>query len=158
MKEKILIKQLFITKQGEIQSFQIRLPDDLDKITAVLPLLRGREYIGQFFISDPPLYDLLRARFNMHAGRIMLQSAMESGIFFAQDIILFDNNQMQGDFSQAFHFRTAPWSHGYQREGQPVEINDSTPVVFGTYTDRYNQLWAQDIPYTINIYLWYTTK
>jgi len=155
MEEKVLIHEFEVHKQGEVVYFQIKLPDDLKRIVGIQTAVHGIDYVGQFFISDPPLQDLYRVRFNLKAGRLQLRSAGYTNTFYTHFLPLFDNNQMQGDYSQTPTFRAGPYTHSDQRQHLRVIINDNTPVVFGTYTDRYNAFYTTDNSYSVQINLWY---
>ena len=156
--EKVILYPLVINKQGAITSFQIKVPSDAKRIIGIETSLRGLENIGQF-TWDPPMYDLLRTRIIMTAGYLSLQSPGVQGVLFSQPIRLHDHSYFQGDFSQSTKLRAFQWIRGSKREEIPIMMEgDLPPVIFGTYHDRYDMLWQQDITYTVNIYLWYSIQ
>jgi hypothetical protein len=156
MKEQVIITPIFITRKGELKSFQIRIPPDAKS-------LLGFEATGlNVDTNDNPFgalpFGLYEFQRSFLLGEIRVQSCGKANLFYSAQVTLTDRNLGFGDFSQSSEWFAQRWTHGYTRYQDPVHIEDCSPVLFGTYRDTLGQQRNVDVPYIVNVYMWYERR
>lgn len=156
MKEKVTIQQVQISKRGEIKTFQVKLPTDAKKIIGIETTVKGIDVFEEIFFDfhASPIFFFRR---NYIAGEFRLQGCEGSNMFYVKDVMVNDANLGFGDFAQGFYMREKAWTHGYNRFEEEVLVDENCPVLFGTFKDRFGEIWGGDISYQVNVYVWYST-
>ncbi|MBI4929895.1 MAG: hypothetical protein HY841_03970 [Bacteroidetes bacterium] len=188
MKEKVIIHTVPVTKKGEINSFQIKLPSDAKKIIGIESTVKGIEGLagapaGRAVVTpgfplpgsaiaiagvpfagiDPPFAAVapsggLFFRHTPIAGELRLQSHGPSNLFYSTDVKLTDANAGYGDFSQTGFWRPQVFTHGEKFLEDLVLVDDNSYVLSGTYRDRFGEERGHDFNYRVNVYVWYAIE
>jgi len=185
VKEKVIIHTVQVTKKGEINSFQIKLPMDAKKIIGIESTVKGIEgFVGApagrnmvmpgiilpgsamgmagmpFGKIDAPFAAAapsggLFFRQTPIAGELRLQSQGPSNIFYSTDVKLTDANVGFGDFSETPFWKPQVFTHGEKFMEDIVGVDDNSYVLSGTYRDRFGEERGHDFNYRVNVYVWY---
>jgi hypothetical protein len=167
MKEKVLIQEVSVTKKGEVKIFRIKLPSDAKTIIGIektildLPPLELSGSRGSGDGIGPSagyVIPWLQFQPNFLIGDLRLQSLKNANIFYAGEVRDNDYNVGYWNFSLTISFGAAPWTHGYRREEEVVKVNECCGEIRGIFRDRLGAKYNTDIPYTVKIYLWYTSE
>lgn len=153
--EKVILQQLFISQMGQIKTFQLRMPSDAKRIIGVEATISG-------FDTDDGIDGENAFRFIIRpvavAGELRLQNLGSANLFYSSEVKLSDRNLAFGDCSKPLLWIRKAWTHDYRREEDPVLIQESSPVVQGSYRDKLSEAGHIDYEYTLTIYLWYSTE
>jgi len=171
MKEEVIIQTINISKRGQQNFFQIRLPRDTHKIIGVetgLYLLS----VPQYFIPAKELSMLVRRNYMM--GVVQLRANGKPDIFYSKEIFERDVNIGAGEIKvypfplvmerklnlppdgNSFDYFTH-WTHGTKREEDPLHIC-GCPVINGQYKDAIGEYFGMDISYKVMLYIWIERK
>jgi hypothetical protein len=183
MKERVIIKPISITKKGEIQFFQIRIPRDAERIIGIETGLSrtGKgfsEYVrrGEIYAAaalapvaaqvvaikvpvpvPAPRNTGFPVRFQRDSliGELKLQSLEKANVFFSEDVYESDRNIGFADFSATRFFEPSPWTHEFKRFEETVVVNGITTLVGGYFKDRIGEQFKTNLSYQVNVYVWY---
>ena len=171
-KQRCVVKIISISRKGEVNHFQVRIPENAKIITGIETAVRMKgifaitpDYfsvpnigpgIGNPPISDFPFdSDLTIPVMKAFVGELKLQSCEEANVFYATDIT---------DPSVQENLERVPtpsaiiekvWTHGYKRELKEVLVNGNTTVLSGLYKDQLGAMQGRDAAYDVFIYVWY---
>jgi hypothetical protein len=182
MKERVIIKQVSITKRGETQYFQIRLPRDAAHIigieTGICRTGKGfSEYVHSRAYAAAPVAAVAAAapaskvpvpvpgpqaghfpvgfRRNILIGELKLQSQEKANVFFSEDVFESDQNIGFADYSATRFFSPSQWTHEFKRFEEKVVVNGVTTLIGGYFKDRIGERFKTNLSYTVNVYVWY---
>jgi hypothetical protein len=187
MKERVIVKRVVITKRGEIQYFQIRLPRNAERIigieTSISRTGKGfSEYVHSRGYAATPVAAVaapaikvpvpvpvplpkpggspavLRFQRNALIGELKLQSLERANVFYSSEVFESDRNVGFGDFSVSRFFPVNPWSHEILREPEPVEVDGITTLIGGVFTDAIGAQFKTNLSYQANVFVWYEIK
>jgi hypothetical protein len=184
MKEQVLIKTISVTKKGEIQFFQIRIPRDAERIigieTGLSRTMKGfAEYVRSRVYEAVPAQAVAAAapvvaikvpvpapapsstafpiRFQRDSliGELKLQSLEKANVFFSDDVYESDRNIGFADFSATRFFQPSPFTHEFKRFEETVVVKGITTLIGGYYKDRIGEQFKTNLSYQVNVYVWY---
>lgn len=145
MQGDIIAAKIFINTKGELNFFQISIPDDVQAITGIVAEIRG------FSIAPFPLTRLL-------AGTLKLQSEQLADICYSCQLFI-GNNGIR-DIITGFTYAggtiadlyPSVYSGSTFRDVQPVRI-PGCHVLFGCFEDEIGKL-IPGISYEISLHLY----
>jgi hypothetical protein len=187
MKQQCIIKQVPITRQGELRVFQIKIPRTAERIIGIETGIIGMKYNDQELARredavaqqaqaaaptikvpiilpapNPGFQSLFSSTFTFRPdlliGELKLQSLERANIFYVTDVYEASLNMMYGDFSIVQGFIPQPWTHGRNRFEDVVMVNGETTILNGLFKDRLGEGIKRDWPYKVNVYVWYEIK
>ena len=185
MKERVIIKRVRITKKGELQYFQIRLPRDAEHIIGIeTGLSRTGKGFSEFVrdggyraapaqavaaavpaIKVPvpvpaPVNRGFPIRFRRDAliGELKLQSLEKANVFFSEDVFESDQNIGFADYSATRFLSPSAWTHELHRFEEKVVVDGVTTLIGGYFRDRIGERFKTNLSYQVNVYAWYEIK
>ncbi len=171
MKEEVIIQTISISKRGQQNFFQVKLPRDTHKIIGVETGLYVLNVPG-YFIPAQELSMLIRRNYMM--GVVQLQANGKPDVFYSKEIFERDINIGAGEVKvfpppvvimerkadapdgNNFDYFTL-WTHGTKREEDPLNICGCT-VINGQYKDAIGEYFQTDVNYKIMLYIWIERK
>lgn len=170
--ESVTVHTIPISKKGEWNYFQVRLPKDAKKIIGVETGLHIKDELP-FEVAGGVGKRFGIERNNL-MGELKLQSLDTANIFYAKDIVEEDRNMGSdnikiidntglGERRIAF-MREAPppdlwqpmfpWTHGNKLEEDGLLMLHN-PVIAGIYKDVIGKQYNTDINYKVMLYIWH---
>jgi hypothetical protein len=163
IKEEVILHKLSITKQKEMQNFQINLPGDAKRIIGMeLGIVRKQtfttvsgwllsldRYSNTQGITIDPLFEVRRTKV---IGDLSLQTLNNANVFFFQEIKEADPNLFWGSVWE-IDTSIREWQAGGKRTEMEVDVVPST-ILEGCYRDRWGVIYNLTIHYDVGIYLW----
>ena len=157
---RLIIKQVQITKQGEISFFQLRLPQNVKRIIGIetdaliispysLPELNPVEINTTPFLK----FD---SQTNPTLGKLKLQSQNRMGIFF-ESWIPFVFLQSAMDMSYGLLQKNPYLLHSYARPKR-TELSCTHRFVEGMFEDELGKRLLRDINYILKVFVWVETN
>lgn len=161
MKEKVIIHAVRITRKGELQHFQVRIPRDAARIIGVETGVRIASTLDQEWVKlvygslqwDTTAFGFYKS---MLIGDLRLQSCEKANLFYASDIYERDINLGIGDWTDK-QFAVREVTHGRKREEVRAEANGDTTILQGTFRDKIGEHLNMHLLYEVRIYVWYET-
>lgn len=173
---RLIIKEMQITKQGEIKNFQVKLPKDVKRIAAVDTDVRiespFREFVGSVGIKLPPVFEPVpighdgrvgvpflswTLKQNPVTGKLKLKSMERTYIFFEEWLHFILFNGGMPDMSMGL-FAHNPTSLNKNRIPKKVDVPVETTIVNGIYEDTLGKYLRKDISYTVKVFVWVETE
>jgi hypothetical protein len=157
MKEKVIIEELSISKKGQLNTFQLRVPADAKSIIGF-----EMNAIG-LILNDVPVFGglpagLLKFQHSEVIGEIRMQSCGKSNLFYSGEVCFNDLNLGFADFTQTPESISSQWTKGFKREEDVVLVDECCALVQGNYRDIIGTLTNTDLVYTVKVYMWYSTE
>ena len=173
MKEKVIINEINIKRQGERQHFQIKLSSDAKFIIGIEYGVRFINETKEINVASiekeipkvelPPTdtnntgtikeqSEMLFER-NQLIGELKLQSSEESNWFYSTDVFCADANLKYGDVSNV-QFSVNDFTHSNKRTEEIVKVNAESTVIQGWYLDKIGATQKANINYKVTIYVW----
>ncbi len=170
MKEQVIIQAISISKRGQQNFFQVKLPRDAHKIVGIETGLNVLNVSG-YFIPAQELSKLVRR--NNLMGVVQLRVSEKPDIFYSKEIFEKDINIGAGEIKiipppvmmerkvdqpdgNSFDYFTH-WTHGTKREEDPLNICDCS-VINGQYKDAIGEYFQTDVSYKVLLYIWIEKK
>lgn len=170
MKEQVIIQAISISKRGQQNFFQVKLPRDAHKIVGIETGLNVLNVPG-YFIPAQELSKLVRR--NNLMGVVQLRVSEKPDIFYSKEIFEKDINIGAGEIKiipppvmmerkvdqpdgNSFDYFTH-WTHGTKREEDPLNICDCS-VINGQYKDAIGEYFQTDVSYKVLLYIWIEKK
>lgn len=171
MKEEVTIQTITISKRGQQNFFQVKLPRGVHKIIGVetgLYLLN----VPQYFIPAQELSMLIRRNYMM--GVVQLRANGKPDMFYSKEVFEKDINTGAGEIKlfpppvvvmekkvdqpdgNSFDYFTH-WTHGTKREEDPLNICGCS-IINGQYKDAIGEYFGMDISYKVMLYIWMERK
>jgi len=146
MQGNIIAVNIPISRKGELNFFQVNLPDDVNGITGIVAELRG-------FSAAPDLST------RTLAGTLKLQAEQNAGICYSCQ--LYTGKNAIEDIITGFTYAggnitdlyPSVYSGSTFRGVQPVKIPNSY-VVFGCFEDNIGKQMNQDVAYNLGLHLY----
>lgn len=159
MKERVIIQVLQISRKGELQHFQVRIPRDAARIIGVetgVRVLSQTELGWVRLLYGKYKWDDNAFAFykTMLMGDVRLQSCEQSNLFYAGEVYEREINLGAGDFTSR-QWPVKEWTHGLKREEVMAEASGDTTILQGTYRDRIGEHLNMHVKYEVKIYVWY---
>lgn len=157
---RLIIKEVQVSKQGEIKVFQIKLPKNVERIIAIETDVRMDSFLEDDAPSDggtihaPYLFWTLKA--NPVLGKLKLKSMERAGIFYEEWLHFIRFNGGMPDISMAL-FAKNPTSINRNRVPKKVDVPRETTLINGLFEDTIGISQLKDIRYTIKIFVWAET-
>jgi hypothetical protein len=157
MKEKVIIKELAISKKGQRIMFQLSVPSDAKRIIGFEMNATG------LVLSDVPVFGglpsgLLKFQGSSVIGEVRIQSCGRSNLFFTGEVCFNDLNIGFADFTQTGEWISSQWTKGLKREEDAVMVDECCTVLQGNYKDIIGTTSNVDLIYTVKVYVWYSTE
>lgn len=170
MKEQVIIQSLSISKRGQQNFFQIKLPRDTHKIIGIETGLYLLNVPGNFI---PALEQSMLMRRNNLMGVVQLRVNTKPDVFYSKEVFERDINigvdeikiippQVTGERKgeqpdgNSFDYFTH-WTHGSKREEDPLNICGCA-VINGQYKDSIGEYFQTDVNYKVMLYIWIERK
>jgi hypothetical protein len=155
---RVIITEINITKQGQVNHFQIKLPKNATRIIAIESDFRV-DTIRTLPLPSPstqtPFLIWNRVK-NPVLGRLKLQSLQQANIFFEEWIKLVWLNGGIDDMSFGL-FPVSPYSLNKHTIPKKVNVPNTTTIINGLYTDTIGLYLKQHLTYTIKVLVWVET-
>ncbi len=157
MKEKVIIEELAISKKGQLNAFQLKVPADAKRIIGFETNAVG------LILNDVPVFGglpagTLKFQGSVVIGEIRIQSCGKSNLFFTTEVCFNDLNIGFADFTQTGEWTSTQWIKGKKREEEVVSIDECCDVFQGNYKDIIGITSGVDLVYTVKLYMWYSTE
>lgn len=172
MRARVIIKEITISKQGEVQFFQIRLPKNVTRIIGVdtdIILISAIASQADGSIrpdkgSGIPLAEVTKTPFlkwtaksSPTMGKLKLQSLDRHNIFFETSLSFIYLNSSMPEMRYGY-FPNSPYSLNRNAYPKPVDVPVSNTTVNGLFTDSIGARMQSDIAYRVKIFLWIETN
>ncbi len=179
---RLIIKEVQITKHGEIKNFQIKLPKNVKRIVAVETDVRIDLRIEGISIGDikpAPRFETLPViepkasavgsgsrgvpflswtqQQNPVMGKLKLKSMERTYIFYEEWLHFILFNGGIPDMSMGL-FARSPISLNKNRQAKKVDVPVETTIVNGIYEDTIGNFLKRDIAYTVKVFVWVETE
>ncbi|MFL5765959.1 MAG: hypothetical protein ACJ77K_18580 [Bacteroidia bacterium] len=178
---RLIIKEVQVTKQGEIKNFQIKLPKNVQRVIAIDTDIRIDSRIDVFVTGgirpEPRLEEKVpfepiaigsdgtrSAPFlswtlqqNPVTGKLKLKSMERTYIFYEEWLHFILFNGGIPDMTMGMFVRS-PISLNKNRIPKKVDVPVSTTIVNGIYEDTLGKFLQHDITYTIKVFVWMETE
>lgn len=151
MREQVIVTQVRITKAGQANHFQVRLPKNTNCIIGIETGLRLIK--KQKALPEEPLRLLIPYKRNTLIGELKLQSCEEANIFYATHI-LSDENLAAGDYSLKGRWTASSFTHQNKTEEDMVIVDGDSTIVQGLFKDRIGEITNMDVEYVVSVYVW----
>lgn len=170
-REQVIIQPITISKRGQQNFFQIKLPRGTSKIIGIetgLYLLN----IPHYFVPGQELTMLIRRNYMM--GVVQLRANGKPSIFYSKEVFERDINIRVGEINlfpppvvvmekkvatpdgNSFDYFTH-WTHGTKREEDPLNVCGCS-VINGQYKDAIGEYFQTDVNYKVMLYIWIERK
>ncbi len=157
MTQDLKIEKLFITKKGERNYFQVKLPRYAE---VIIGIESGASFSEAAVLNTVDRDYRLMIRRSRVLGKIQLQTNDTSNFFYAGDLVQEDINDFFTPMSP-FDAKTGhplwnskTFSAGRMKDLHEVRIGEEK-VIYGCYKDLVGEAEEKDIEYTVLIYVWY---
>ena len=168
---RLIVKEVKIQKQGEINFFQVRLPQDTKRIIGIetdaiiispftLASSHGSEpnpdgtVAGQIINRTPFLkWD---TTVNPTLGKLKLQSQDRAGIFFETWIYFIQLGGGIPDMSFGM-FPKSPYSLNQNSPPKKVNLTCKHSSIEGMYEDEFGKTQNRDMNYILKVFVWIET-
>lgn len=170
---RLIIKEVHITKQGEIKNFQIKLPKNVKRIIAIETDVRldartkesgDVRPVPQIETKNRISIDKRRVPYlswtqehNPVMGKLKLKSMERTYIFFEEWLHFIFFNGGIPEMSMGL-FKRSPISLNRNRKAKTVEVPIETTIVKGIYEDSIGKYLRRDFAYTVKVFVWVETE
>lgn len=144
-----------ITRKGELQYFQLRLPRGTKHILGV-------EAVAAAFASAPPVVHppasflaSFAVKPSRMAGQLRLQQVGRGGLLYAGAVHEQDSTRFYADYSL---FAPNDWSHHGKHEEDELLFPCESHIVLGLYQDVIGRRQDTHLNYTVQVYLWLASE
>lgn len=173
MREQVIVTPVIISKAGQINYFQIRLPQNTKHIIGVE--VGGRKLSREKKRTEEVMWQVESVKREKHflemsktasnlgfsrnklIGELKLQSCEESNIFYAREIKS-DENMGFGDYSETLGWKAKAFTHQIQAEEEKVIVHGKSTILKGQYKDMVGLENKIDYHYLVNVYVWVELK
>lgn len=162
-RQRAIITTITISRQGEIKHFQVKIPDNAAFITGIETGVRMKQSLKDFRPPaerkekiPPPVNPFAIIISEVLVGELKLQSCEEANIFYSADVKE-RNEEIKSGEGMGF-YREKSWTHGLKRQLDKITVDGDTTILSGIYKDRISEMLKRDIPYEVNIYVWYEMR
>ncbi len=179
---RLIIKEVQVTRQGEIKNFQIKLPKNVRQIVAIetdvrldhvgegatgdirpapkleaAPAIAGKESaVGSDGGRGLPYLSWTQQQ-NPVMGKLKLKSMERTYIFYEEWLHFILFNGGVPDMSMGMLERS-PISLNKNRTPKKVDVPVETTIVNGIYADTIGKFLKKDIAYTVKVFVWVETE
>lgn len=177
---RVIIKEVQVTKQGEIKNFQIKLPKNVRRVIAIETDVRVDSKVEGFStgeIKPTPKFETIPVREigieadgrlsapflswtlqkNPVTGKLKLKSMERTYIFYEEWLHFILFNGGVPDMTMGM-FARSPISLNKNRTAKKVDVPVTTTIVNGIYEDTLGKFLQHDITYTIKVFVWVETE
>lgn len=162
-RQRTIITTIPISSQGEIKHFQVKIPDNAAFITGIETGVRVKQPLKNFIPPterkeriSPPVNPFSNIISEVLVGELKLQSCEEANIFYSAEVKE-RNEEIQSAEGLRF-YKEKSWTHGLKRQLDKITVDGETTILSGIYKDRISEMLKRDIPYEVNIYVWYEMR
>ncbi len=146
MQQEAIALTIPVTRLGQMEYFQIRLPHNLQRIIGVeFGMLPDQ---GQVTLPVSPIDPHFQLRSNEGFGRLTLQIPNCGGIFYQGELYK-DKNIHFGENIGFRYWGPGIWTHCRKRHEMEVHVGKAD-FVEGLYCNTH----ADSDPYFVHVYLW----
>lgn len=136
---KIIVHQIAIKKIGQKVQFQIRIPRNAKKVTAI----------------NVTNNVTVKSRLPISSGFLFLRIPEYRDVFYAEDVRFYSSAHNQGTYPERVKMlhtleNGSSWRAGTKEEFFHIEVDVTCTIIEGLYVD-YNKVGNR--PYTISIYI-----
>jgi hypothetical protein len=169
-KARIIVSEITLTKSGQVKHFQIKLPDNVEKIVAIetdvfistpfeLPGTVSNPNdpagtVGHEIRSD---YLNWKQKHNPAAGKLTLQSLEKANIFFHDWVKLVELGGGVKDLTEGIYV-VNPYSLLTKSSPKKVNVPIETTLINAMYRDYIGANLARDLNYKVKVFVWILTK
>jgi hypothetical protein len=153
-KERVIVKQIPITKAGQMSVFDIKVPREVSKIIGIETGLR---WISGAIPNQAPFIspiDTLLFQRNITLGDLTLKSFDNAHLFYSEEIKVHRSYGFS-DFT-AEGFTPMPYTHQALLNEDKISIDGAISIAQGMYKDTF--LSADPFAYTVMVYVWLENK
>lgn len=181
---RLIIKEIKITRLGEIKNFQVKLPKNVRHIVAIETDVRLDQFLKDKGASDtgvivpiPVLETKAREAMAAEAigregnapylswtqqqnpvvGKLKLKSMERTYIFYEEWLHFIFFNGGVPDMSMGM-FNNTPFSLNKNRMAKKVDVPIETTIVNGIYEDSFGAGLKRDVAYTVKVFVWAETE
>lgn len=152
MNPRVFIHQIPVSLQGEEVSFEVKIPEDADRITGLHFSITG---------LDKPLV-FRNGGIHLSIGQLKLKWNDKGDWFFAGEVD-FPEGQVPDEkfFNQnalPIDLQSGPWQYGTGISEWSINISACNTTLEGRFTDSLNALQGQDQDYLLNVYFTYIPR
>ena len=176
MREQVIIQSISISKRGQQNFFQVKLPRDTHKIIGIETGLCLLNVPGYFI---PASEQSMLMRRNNLMGVVKLRANGKPDVFYSKEVFERDINISAGEIiivpppvvseertplrklneqpdGNSFDYFTY-WTHGTKREEDPLSICGCS-VINGQFKDVAGEYFGTDMQYKVMLYIWIERK
>ena len=157
MTEDLKIEKIRITRKGERNYFQVKLPRYAEVIIGIESDASFSKAVALSSVDKDYRLMIRRSRV---LGQIQLQTNDTSNFFYSDELVQEDINDfftpMSPTEAKTGHplWNSKTFFAGRMKELDEVKIGDEK-VIYGCYKDIVGEAEGKDIEYTVLIYVWY---
>jgi|SRR6186713_3327804 len=146
MQQEVVAYTIPVTRQGQMEYFQIRMPHNTARIIGLEFGMLPDE--GQISLPVTTIDPHFQMRANEQFGRLTLQVPSCGGIFYQGELTK-DKNIHLGEAVGFINWQPGLWTHGRKRSEVELSLPGAT-FVEGLYCN----MNEEDDQYFVHIYLW----
>ncbi len=154
IKERVMVKQIPITKAGQIAIFDIKVPREVNKIIGIETGLRWISGSIPKEVTLTSVIDTLRFNRNITLGDLTFKSFDNAHLFYSEEIKL-HRSYSYGDFT-APNFLPKPYTHQTLLQEDTISLDGAITLAQGMYKDTYQS--EAPFAYTVIVYVWLENK
>lgn len=178
---RLIIKEIKVTRQGEIKNFQIKLPKNVQRVIAIETDVRIDSKVEGFSTGDirpAPKLEMSPSREsigisadgkrnapylswtlqqNPVTGKLKLKSMERTYIFYEEWLHFILFNGGIPDMTMGM-FARSPISLNKNKTAKKVDVPVTTTIVNGIYADTLGKFLQRDLAYTIKVFVWVETE
>lgn len=172
---RVIIKEIRITRQGEIKNFQIKVPKNATRIIAIdtdvrinpkrFSAERGKPEQSPVEASagvsiegnSKQPYLFWNPGVNPPLGKLKLRSRERTNIFYEHWLHFIQFNGGIPNMSMEL-FNLNPASLNKNTLPKTVDVPKETTLINGLFEEYFGKLIKQDIDYTIKVFVWIETE
>lgn len=163
---RLIVKEIEISKQGEVKFFQIRLPKNAIKVIAVehdILMISALELPIDIFANDSGHVEVSKTPFlkwntktNPTVGKLKLQNMDRSNIFFEAWLSFIFLNGSMPDLSYGL-FPKSPYSSNVSSKPKRVDVACTNSLINGMFTDTIGIRQNKHMNYKVKVFVWVET-
>ena len=155
MIENVIIHTLFITREAELQHFQMVLPSDVAEIIGVETAIANVRPLNDWQTVQPERFQFIR---NELFGELRLQVCNKANWFYATEIVEQDNHLNYADYTNTNFWQPKDWTHHYEKYVEEISVAIESQLLLGVFKEKWMEQHHEQLTYEVKIYLWYKTK
>ena len=154
MIENVILHTLYITREAELQHFQMVLPSDAAEIIGVETAIANVQPVNAWQTNQSQQFQFMR---NELFGELRLQVCNKANWFYATEIVEQDNHINYADYTNNNFWKSKDWTHRHERFVEEIKVKTASSLLLGMFKEKWMEQHHEQLTYEVKIYLWYKT-